>query len=188
MVKRKATHDKILIPKKSRLATHSTSNNITENVSSSATSDDDSDSWYYSDGGNISQAYWDFAAKHGQRTTKTYLPDDGKCDRCFRGNRICDATLNGTPCSICVRTKSTCAPQSRKTRRLVLPENRSKSKPIPYPISDPPCRVCFQTDRPCHLEPGTEQCNRCKTKNVRCNWNLEGAKNSNSQQGSKEAK
>ena len=187
MAKRKAIHDRAVIPKKSRLATHDT-NDTTTDASSSATSDDDTDSWYYSDDGKISQAYWHFAAKHGQRATKTYLPDDGKCDRCFRGNLVCNVTLNGTPCSTCVRKKSTCMPQSRKTRRLVLPENRNRSKPISYPRSDPPCRVCFQADRPCRLEPGGERCNRCKTKNVRCNWNLNGAKNSNSQQRSKDAK
>ena len=94
MAKRKATHDRAVMPKKSRLATHDT-NDTTTDASSSATSDDDTDSWYYSDDGKISQAYWHFAAKHGQRATKTYLPDDGKCDRCFRGNRVCNATLNG---------------------------------------------------------------------------------------------
>jgi GAG-pre-integrase domain len=109
MVKRKRTDEIIPVPGKSRQVTHDVAE-ANPGDSSTDVSKDNDDSWYYSEDGKVSRAYWDFAARHGQHTTKTYLLDDSKCDRCFRGNRTCDATLNGIPCSICVRKKATCVP------------------------------------------------------------------------------
>ena len=154
IVKRKRTDEIILVPGKSRQATHDIAKANPGDFSTDVSEDND-DSWYYSEDGKVSQTYWDFATRHSQHTTKTYFPDNSKCDHCFQGNRIYDITLNGILCPICVHKKATCVPQSRETRRLVLPKNHGKSKLIANPKSEPPCQVCFQADQPCHLEPGT---------------------------------
>lgn len=186
MAKRKMEDSTTLAPKNHREATH-TIDNLANDQSSSEESDLTSDSWYYSDG-KVSQEYLDFVAKHGQRTTRTYLPDDRKCDSCFRFNLRCDCTSEGVRCSTCVLKKKKCVPQTEKTKRLILPENRGKARPIAYPELERPCRLCFQTDRSCHLAPGDIQCERCKSKGRKCRWDLDGAHNSNARQKQKDAK
>ena len=176
-----------MAPKKTRQATHDVGD-VDQDASQSETSNMEDDSWYCSDDGKVSQAYLEFAAKHGSRPSRVYLPGDDKCDRFFRSNKRCDAILNGMPCLTCVHRKTKCAPQSKETKRLVLPENRTKSKPIAHPKLYRPCRLCFQTDRSCYLGPGDVQCERCKSENRKCNGNLEGAKKSNVQQKEKDAK
>ena len=187
MAKREIADDTSVAPKKSRQATHDLVDNDKES-SISDISDINDDSWYYSDDGKVSQAYLEFVSKYGNRQARTYYRDDDRCDRCYQSEKICDAALNGMPCSNCVRWKKKCAPQSSKTKRLVLPENRSRSKPISHPKLDKPCRVCFQSDRNCYIAPGGSKCDRCKSKNVTCNWNLEGAKKSNARQKQKDAR
>ncbi|CAN9241551.1 unnamed protein product, partial [Alternaria alternata] len=83
MAKRKMRDDIVLAPKQSRKATHDVEN-VSEGQSYSDESSAEEDSWYYSDDGTVSQAYWNFVANHGNRTMKNYLPDDDKCDKCFR--------------------------------------------------------------------------------------------------------
>ena len=133
-----------MAPKKTRQATHDVGD-VDQDASQSETSNMEDDSWYCSDDGKVSQAYLEFAAKHGSRPSRVYLPGDDKCDRFFRSNKRCDAILNGMPCLTCVHRKTKCAPQSKETKRLVLPENRTKSKPIAHPKLYRPCRLCFQT-------------------------------------------
>jgi hypothetical protein len=86
MAKRKNAEDTMIAPKRSRQATHDQAH-INQNDASSETSDVNDDSWYYSEDDKVSQAYWDFVAKHGSRMMKNYFPDDEKCDRCFRFGR-----------------------------------------------------------------------------------------------------
>ena len=186
MAKRKMEDGATLGPKSHREATH-TFDDLANDQSSSEESDPTSDSWYYTDG-KISQEYLDFVAKHGQRTTRTYLPDNRKCDSCFRFNLRCGCTSEGVRCSTCALKKRKCVPQTEETKRLILPENRDKPRPIAYPKLERPCRLCFQTDRSCHLAPGDIQCERCKSKNRKCRWDLDGARNSNARQKQKDAK
>lgn len=69
--------------------------------------------------------------------------------------------------------------QSKETRRLVLPENRHRRKKIGGSQQNPPCRLCFQRNKRCHLVgPTGSPCEGCKNNHLRCNWNLEGAKRS----------
>lgn len=175
MAKRKNAQDKEVMPKKRRLATHETNESSAEFLSS-ATSEDDSDSWYYSDSGKISQRYLDFAKKHGHHRMKPYFPDKDKCDKCFRYRRICDVALNGSPCSTCTKTRGTCRPQTRNTKKLILPENRHKVKSIAPLRQDPPCRNCFRTGCICRLiDHADAQCEKCRMYRIRCDWNIEGA-------------
>jgi hypothetical protein len=181
MAKRKVIDDAVVAPKGSLLATHDGDNTNQDNLSSEEPDTED-DSWYYSDDGKVSQTYWDFAAKQGRPDVKNYLPDDDKCDRCFRYGRKCDVVQNGSPCSYC-KTRYRCGPQSKETKRLVLPENRNKKKAITGAIQDPPCRLCFQRFHPCYLigsrDNKCEPCKKLKKNKLRCNWDLEGAKRSN---------
>ncbi|OQE72615.1 hypothetical protein PENNAL_c0095G08558 [Penicillium nalgiovense] len=62
--KRKFPDDPIIAPRKSRRATHG-HRDISLEHSNSDLSDSNDDSWYYSEDGKISQAYWQFVAKHG---------------------------------------------------------------------------------------------------------------------------
>ncbi|KAK4067059.1 hypothetical protein Purlil1_13929 [Purpureocillium lilacinum] len=94
MAKRKITDDTEIPPKKSRRAVQDRRNSEADSNAKSSNTDDDA--WYYSDGGKVSQAYWDFVAKHGKKTAKNYLPDDDKCDPCFRRVRPCYTRSNGT--------------------------------------------------------------------------------------------
>lgn len=96
MAKRKFPDDPIVAPRKSRRATHGP-RNIELEHSDSDISDSNDDSWYYSEDGKISQAYRQFVAKHGGNHMKTFLPDDNKCDRCFRNGRRCDSAENEMP-------------------------------------------------------------------------------------------
>ena len=146
MAKRKIPEDTIVVPKNSRRATHDL-REANENDPYSDISDSNDDSWYYSEDGAVSQAYWRFITKHGGNHMKTFLPDDNKCDRCFRNGRRCDAAENGRPCSTCRNDNQACRPQSKTTRRLVLPENRHRKKQIGRIQQDQPCRRCFQISR-----------------------------------------
>ena len=177
MAKRKTVDDAIRAPKTSRKATHDQVDSD-QNGMSSEQSDIEDDSWYYSDDGKISRTYWDFVAKHGNRRMKNYLPDDKKCDRCFRTVRNCDLETTGIPCSNCRNEKMLCRTQSRETKRLVLPENRHRVKEIKYgSLQDPPCRLCFQLGNACYLSGSSgSRCEGCKKLNRLCKWNLEGAK------------
>ncbi|KAF2175900.1 hypothetical protein K469DRAFT_683368 [Zopfia rhizophila CBS 207.26] len=187
MAKRRIADDTMVAPKRSRRATHDRGG--TNQIDSpSETSDVNNDSWYYSDDGEVSRAYWDFVAKHGGHNMKTYLLNDDKCDRCFRNGRICDSVENGVPCSTCKNEKKVCRPQSKETKRLVLPENRNRRKEIGGSLQDPPCRRCLQTNRSCNLVgPTGSPCEGCKKANLRCNWNLDGAKKSMARQRKREA-
>ena len=183
MAKRKNADDTIMAPKRSRQDTQD-QGSADQSDSYSEANDD---SWYYSDDGKVSQAYWDFVAKHGR--IKNYLPDDNKCDRCFRNGRRCDFAGNGMSCSTCTHERQVCRPQSEETKRLVLPENRDRRKEIGGSIQDQPCRKCFQRGTKCYLlGPNGSQCEGCKKKNIRCNWILDGAKKSMAQQDKREAK
>ena len=187
IAKRKIAEDTVVAPKRSRQATYDQSG-ADQNESSSEASDANKDSWYYSDDGNISRPYWDFVAEHGAKHMKNYMPNDAKCDCCFRHGRICDSAEIGMPCSICKNEKKACRPQSVKTKRLVLPENRNRRKEIGGSLQDPSCRRCFQTTRSCYLVGQTgSQCEACKKANLRCNWNLEKAKQSLAQRKRREA-
>jgi hypothetical protein len=136
-----------------------------------------------------SQAYWDFVSKYGSRTMKNYLPDDDKCDHCFRYGRRCDSTQNGMPCLMCKNGKFPCRAQTKETKRLVLPKNRGRSKPITGAKQDPPSRRCFQVGNNCHLAGSAgSQCEHCKRHNIRCNWNLDGAKKSRALQKRQETR
>ncbi|KAJ5474101.1 hypothetical protein N7475_003667 [Penicillium sp. IBT 31633x] len=64
MAKRKVPDDPIVAPRKSRRATHGL-RDIELDHSDSDLSDSKDDSWYYSEDEKISQAYWQFVAKHG---------------------------------------------------------------------------------------------------------------------------
>jgi hypothetical protein len=151
MAKRKNADDTMLAPKRSRQATHD-QRGIEQNDSSSDSSDENDDSWYYSDDGSVSQAYWDFVAKHGARKMKNYLPDDEKCDKCFRFGQKCDLTMKGMPCTMCAEGgRGVCRPQTKQTKKLVLPKNRSWKKQITGLEQDPPCRKCFTFSIPCLL-------------------------------------
>ena len=114
MAKRKIPEDIIVAPKNSRRATHDL-RGADEDDPHSDLSDSNDDSWYYSEDGAVSHAYWQFVAKHGGNHMKTFLPDDNKCDRCFRNGRRCDSAENGMPCSTCRNDNQACRPQSRKT-------------------------------------------------------------------------
>jgi hypothetical protein len=59
--------------------------------------------------------------------------------------------LNGILCSTCVLRKAKCISRSKRAKRLILPENRGKVKPIANPKSNQPCRLCLQSHRPCRL-------------------------------------
>lgn len=146
MAKRKVTDIPTVVPRKSRRATHDLLD-VELAHSDSDFADSDDDSWYYSDDGKISRAYWQFVAKHGGNHMKTFLPDDGKCDRCFRNGRRCDSAENGIPCSTCRKESQGCRPQSKETRKLILPGNRHKRKEIGRVQQEKPCRRCFQTNR-----------------------------------------
>lgn len=195
MAKRKITDDTTLDPEKSGQATHDAKDVEQNNQSSEETNTED-DSWYYSDDGTISQTYQDFVVRHGQRgknhrdMIKNYLPDDNKCDYCFRTGRRCDSVQNGYPCSTCKTKRHRCGPQSKETKRLILPENRNKKKAITGAIQDPPCRLCFQRFHPCYLvgsrDNKCEPCKKLKNNTLRCNWDLEGAKRSNAMTKAKE--
>ena len=178
MAKRKITdNNNILAPKRSRQATHE-QGNCDEQDELSESSTTDSDSWYYSDDGKISQHYWNFTAKHGRHKAR-YLPDDGRCDHCFRYSRTCDMASEGIPCSVCKERRSLCRKQTKETKRLILPKNRGRSKEIAGTKQDPPCRKCFQQRSYCYLNgrPGSK-CELCTRTNRPCDWNLEGAKQS----------
>jgi len=178
MAKRKIVDDVMVAPTKSRSATHDSSADK-QNSSLSDIPDQNDDSWYHSDNGKVSRIYWEFVAKHGRTDTKTYLPDNDKCDFCFRKGRTCDSAENGIPCTICKNEKRRCIPQTEKTKRLVLPENRYKRREIGGSQQDPPCRLCFQTNKRCVLVgPVGSPCEGCKNSKLRCNWNLEKAKRS----------
>ena len=178
MAKRKIPDDTIVAPKKSRRATHEL-HGIDQMDPNADSSDSNDDSWYYSDDGSVSQAYWHFVAKHGGNHMKTFLPDNDKCDRCFRNGRRCDSAENGMPCSICRNDHQACRSQSRETKRLVLPENRYRQRRIGRVQQDQPCRRCFQTSRNCFLaDPSASQCEGCHKATRQCNWNLDGAKQS----------
>lgn len=156
--------------------------------SSSEESDTTDDSWYFSDDGTVSWASWDFVAKYGQPGLKNYLPNDSKCDRCFRFARICDADQEGYPCSMCAKLQNACGPQSKNTKNLVLPENRNRKAEIRGSLQDPPCRKCFQVVHRCYLNgPAGSKCERCARLDVVCNWNLDGAKKSAARQRRQEA-
>ena len=188
MVKRKNVDDVIIAPVKSRSATHNTG--TMEQIDSiSEISDQNDDLWYYSDNGEVSKTYWNFVTKHGRIGTKTYLPDNDKCDYCFRKGRTCNSTENGMPCSTCKNEKRMCILQTEKTKRLVLPENRHKRRKIGGSQQDTPCRLCFQTNKRCILVgPIGLPCEGCKNNNRRCNWNLEGAKRATVKKMESEAK
>ncbi|KAJ5222193.1 uncharacterized protein N7469_008433 [Penicillium citrinum] len=79
MAKRKVTDIPTVVPRKSRRATHDLLD-VELAHSDSDFADSDDDSWYYSDDGKISRAYWQFVAKHGGNHMKTFLPDDGRKD------------------------------------------------------------------------------------------------------------
>jgi len=185
MAKRKFPDNTTTVLKKSRQDTHAL-DDVNKSNPPSEELDMNDDSWYYSDDGTVSRAYWDFVAKHGQPGLKNYVPDDGKCDHCFRFARICDAAQEGFPCSTCTKHRNACKPQSKNTKRLVLPENRNRRPEIRGALQDPPCRKCFQLGHKCYLA-GSE-CERCKKLKIRCNWNLDGAKKSNAEQRRKEIK
>jgi hypothetical protein len=187
MAKRKIADNTMVAPEGSRQATHD-QGDADQNDSSSETSDASNDSWYYSDDGKVSRAYWNFVSKHGGHHMKNYLPNDDKCDRCFRNGRICDSAENEMPCSTCKNEKKACRPQSKETKRLVLPENRNRLKEIGGSLQDPPCRRCLQTSRSCYLVgPTGSQCEGCKKANRRCSWSLDGAKKSMARQKRREA-
>ncbi|KAJ5742399.1 uncharacterized protein N7511_008477 [Penicillium nucicola] len=69
MAKRKVPDEPIVAPRKSRRATHGL-RDIELDHSDSDLSDSNDDSWYYSEDEKISQAYWQFVAKHGGKKTK----------------------------------------------------------------------------------------------------------------------
>jgi hypothetical protein len=187
MAKRKAPNDPIVAPRKSRRATHGL-RDIELDHSDSDLSDSNADSWYYSEDGKISQGYWQFVAKHGGNHMKNFLPDDDKCDRCFRNGRRCDSAEKGIPCSICKKENQACRPQSRETKRLILPENRHKRKEIGRVQQDQPCRRCFQTNRTCFLlDSSNPKCEGCQKSKLNCNWNLDGAKQSTARQRRRQA-
>ena len=175
MAKRKRAGG-LVVPNQSRRATHDLGD-TDQNYSSSEKSDSTGDSWYYSDNGEVSQAYRDFVLKHGRARMKTYLPNDAKCDQCFRQGYACDVDLNGPPCSMCKSGRTTCKSQTRNTKRLVLPQNRGRAIPISGPEPAQPCRKCFQGGYRCHLvDASSPQCEHCMKVKTRCNWNLDGAK------------
>ncbi|KAJ5291444.1 transposon polyprotein reverse transcriptase [Penicillium angulare] len=64
MAKRKVTDIPTVAPRKSRRATHDSRDVELEQSDSDLVGSDD-DSWYYSDDGKISRAYWQFVTKHG---------------------------------------------------------------------------------------------------------------------------
>ncbi|KFZ24291.1 hypothetical protein V502_01231 [Pseudogymnoascus sp. VKM F-4520 (FW-2644)] len=179
MAKLKTGDNTVLAPEQNRQATHDV-DNVDKGQSSSEDSDIADESWYYSDDGSVSQAYWNFVAKHGARTMKNYLPDDEKCDKCFRFGRKCDLTMKGTPCTMCAeRGGGVCRPQTKQTKKLVLPKNRSWKKQITGLEQDPPCRKCFIFSVPCLLgDPADSQCKRCQKLNRPCVWDLKGAEKS----------
>ncbi|KAI3129614.1 hypothetical protein CBS147330_5244 [Penicillium roqueforti] len=92
MAKRKFPDDPIVAPRKSRRATHG-QRDINLEHSDSDLSDLNDDSWYHSEDGKVSQAYWQFVAKRGGGHMKNFLPDDDKCDRCFRTGRRTDQSI-----------------------------------------------------------------------------------------------
>jgi hypothetical protein len=148
MAKRKFPEGAMVVLKKSRQATHDLGF-VGQNDSSSETPDENNDSWYYSDNGKVSQTYWDFVAKYGIRMKKQYLPDKDKCNYCFRYGRICDMQ-NGIPCSLYKTVKTKYGAQTKETKRLVLPENRNRAKPIMGPKQEQPCKRCFQGALNCY--------------------------------------
>ena len=101
MAKCDTIQDSMVAPKGSRHATHDRGN-IAYDDSPSEDSLANSDSWYYSDDGNISRAYWDFVARHGGHHMKNFLPNEDKCDRCFRNGRVCNSFEAGIPCLTCM--------------------------------------------------------------------------------------
>lgn len=187
MAKRKFPDDPIVAPRKSRRATHG-QRDINLEHSDSDLSDLNDDSWYHSEDGKVSQAYWQFVAKRGGGHMKNFLPDDDKCDRCFRTGRRCDSAENGMPCSICRKDNQGCRSQSKETKRLILPENRHRRKEIGRVQQDQPCRRCFQTNRTCFLiDPSNPKCEACQKANLNCNWNLDGVKRSTARQKKRQA-
>ena len=183
MAKRKFIETTTVAPKRSRQANHDTQD-VEDGQPFSEEQDTTDDSWYYSDDGTVSQTYWNFVAKHGRqdygKQKRKYLPDNDKCDRCFRTFRTCDINQNGSPCSTCKNRGYRCETQSKETKRLILPENRNSKKAIAGVIQDPPCRLCFQRSYKCHIigSRDANKCELCKQLNLRCNWDLEGAKTS----------
>ncbi|KGO69328.1 Integrase, catalytic core [Penicillium italicum] len=187
MAKRKFPDDPIIAPRKSRRATHG-QRDINLEHSDSDLSDLNDDSWYYSEDGKTSQSYWQFVAKHGGNHMKNFLPNDDKCDRCFRNGRKCDSAENGTPCLTCRNDNQACKPQSKETKKLILPENRHKRKEIGKVQQNQPCRRCFQTNRTCYLiDSSNLHCEACQKAKLNCNWNLDGAKKSTAQQKRRQA-
>ena len=187
MAKRKLPGDTLVAPRNSRRATHDL-RDIDKDDSHSDLSESNDDSWYYSEDGEISQAYWQLVTKHGGNHMKTFLPDDDKCDRCFRNGRKCDSVENGTPCLTCRNDNQACRPQSKETKKLILPMNRHKRKEIGRVQQDQPCRRCFQTNRTCFLvDPSNPQCEGCQKAKLNCNWNLDGAKQSTARQKRRQA-
>ena len=85
------------------------------------------------------------------------------------------ATLPRMECLVRrVKRRETCRPQTKETKRLVLPENRNRGRRL-WSQQDPPCRRCFQRIsnvislvHAAHVKAARKQ--------LRCNWNLEGAK------------
>lgn len=166
------TADQTIFPRRSRKATHS---HISENDVESSSDEDYPDSWYYSDDGKPSQAYLKFRAGF-PRGTKVFMPDDEKCERCYVRGHNCDMGMNGAPCTTCKNGNSICRLQSKRTKRLVLPENRDKKKKVRSGVpQDPSCRTCFLRNSSCRREgPAGTTCTNCQAMNVRCNWDLTG--------------
>lgn len=87
------------------------------------------------------------------------------------------------PCSTCRNDNQGFRPQSRETKRLVLPKNRYRQKQLGKIQQEQPCRRCFQTNCNCFLiSPKDSKCEGCRKANLRCNWSLERARKSTARQ------
>ncbi|OQE54307.1 hypothetical protein PENNAL_c0452G03678, partial [Penicillium nalgiovense] len=102
MAKRKFSDDPIVAPRKSRRATHR-QRDINLDHSDSDLSELNDDSWYYSEDGKISQAYWQFVAKHGVGPLQEGDLSDEECVRCQRRKLNCDGEQ---PCYPCIKAQS----------------------------------------------------------------------------------
>lgn len=170
VAKKRIKHDAIFGPKDSRQATHGVNTDGRIDSSTDA-SDTEDDNWYYSDDGSASTEYRNFVAKHGNRLMKNYLPDQEKCDRCFRFGRRCDSANKGMPCTSCTQKREVCQSQTSQTKRLVLPKNRHRKKEISGLRQDPPCKRCFERVLPCYLADGANKtCVRCTKLERACVW------------------
>lgn len=154
--------------KKRRRATHDYSSSDKESLSSALS---EMEAMSSSDSEGPTEVHK--TKRKREKPVKRYLPDDSRCDCCFRNGKRCDRELVGVPCSTCKREHRTCIDQTPETKALIHPEDRDKvAKTLKDSQNDPPCRSCFQEGRNCYGGDGQADCKRCIGRHKTCTWDL----------------